>query len=59
MQTAHIITGPVNWYGLWTLYLKEVRRFLKVPAQTVVAPAATALWLTCHRMLSSGYKLKP
>jgi ABC-2 type transport system permease protein len=22
--------GAVNWLGLWTLYKKEVRRFLKV-----------------------------
>ena len=22
--------GPVNWRGAWTLFLKEVRRFLKV-----------------------------
>ena len=29
--------------GLWTLYVKEVRRFLKVPAQTVMAPMVTTL----------------
>jgi len=28
----------VNWYGLWSLYLKEVRRFTKIPAQTLIAP---------------------
>ena len=27
-----------NWRGLWTLYLREVRRFGKVAMQTVVAP---------------------
>ncbi len=31
----------VNWRGLWTLYLKEVRRFLKVFTQTVAAPVVT------------------
>jgi len=35
--------GPVNWLGLWTLYKKEVRRFMKVVFQTVLAPVATTL----------------
>ncbi len=34
---------PTNRTGLVTLYLKEVRRFLKVAAQTVVGPAITTL----------------
>ena len=33
----------LNVIGLWTLYLKEVRRFLKVPLQTVAAPLVTTL----------------
>ena len=33
----------VNWMGLKTLYLKEVRRFWKVGAQTVAGPVVTAL----------------
>jgi ABC-2 type transport system permease protein len=33
----------VNWYGLKTLYVKEVRRFFKVQLQTVWAPAITTL----------------
>jgi ABC-2 type transport system permease protein len=33
----------VNWGGLKTLYLKEVRRFFKVQTQTVWAPAITTL----------------
>jgi ABC-2 type transport system permease protein len=33
----------VNWVGLGTLYLKEVRRFMKVQLQTVWAPAITTL----------------
>jgi ABC-2 type transport system permease protein len=33
----------VNWEGLKTLYVKEVRRFFKVQLQTVWAPAVTTL----------------
>lgn len=33
----------VNWLGLRTLYLKEVRRFFKVQLQTIWAPAITTL----------------
>ncbi len=33
----------VNWVGLKTLYIKEVRRFFKVQMQTVWAPAITTL----------------
>ena len=33
----------VNWIGLKTLYMKEVRRFFKVHTQTIWAPAITIL----------------
>ncbi len=33
----------INWEGLKTLYLKEVRRFWKVGAQTIAAPVMTTL----------------
>lgn len=33
----------VNWVGLKTLYLREVRRFMKVGMQTVAAPVITTL----------------
>ena len=33
----------VNWIGLKTLYMKEVRRFFKVQTQTIWAPAITTL----------------
>jgi ABC-2 type transport system permease protein len=33
----------LNLIGLWTLYRKEVWRFLKVPGQTLAAPVVTAL----------------
>jgi len=36
------ITG-FNRVGLWSLYMKEVRRFLKVQTQTIWAPAVTTL----------------
>ena len=32
-----------SWIGCWTLYRREVRRFLAVVAQTVVGPAVTTL----------------
>ena len=33
----------LNRMGLWTLYMKEVRRFFKVQTQTIWAPAITTL----------------
>jgi ABC-2 type transport system permease protein len=37
------VLSGVNWVGLKTLYIKEVRRFFKVQMQTVWAPAITQL----------------
>jgi ABC-2 type transport system permease protein len=37
-----LIVG-INRIGLWSLYIKEVRRFLKVHTQTIWAPAVTTL----------------
>jgi ABC-2 type transport system permease protein len=37
------VLNGVNWGGLRTLYIKEVRRFFKVQTQTVWAPAITTL----------------
>ncbi len=37
-----VIQG-INRIGLWSLYMKEVRRFLKVQTQTIWAPAVTTL----------------
>jgi len=37
------IIRNVNWGGLATLYVKEVRRFFKVQLQTIWAPAVTTL----------------
>ena len=33
--------GFINWIGLWTLYRKEVLRFLIVAIQTVISPLVT------------------
>ncbi|HZZ69351.1 MAG TPA: ABC transporter permease [Phenylobacterium sp.] len=33
----------VNWEGLKTLYVREIRRFMKVGTQTLAAPVVTAL----------------
>ena len=37
------VLDGINWGGLKTLYIKEVRRFFKVQLQTVWAPALTTL----------------
>ncbi len=34
---------PANHLGMWTLFMREVRRFLRVNMQTVVTPALTAM----------------
>ena len=41
-QGQPLIRG-VNRMGMWTLYMKEVRRFFKVQTQTIWAPAITTL----------------
>ncbi|MGB9152097.1 MAG: ABC transporter permease [Alphaproteobacteria bacterium] len=35
--------GAVNWLGLWVLVDKETTRFLKVYAQTIIAPVITTI----------------
>jgi ABC-2 type transport system permease protein len=46
--------GLVNWIGLWTLYVKEVRRFAKVFGQTVMAPTVTSLLFLAIFALALG-----
>lgn len=47
----------VNWGGLKTLYIKEVRRFFKVQLQTVWAPAVTTLlYLVIFTVALGGVK---
>ena len=40
--------------GLWTLYVKEVRRFAKVATQTVIAPVVTTLLFLAIFALALG-----
>lgn len=43
--------GAMNTIGLWTLYKREVGRFLKVWMQTVLAPAvSTLLFMTVFKL---------
>ena len=52
-----VIRG-VNWGGLQTLYVKEVRRFFKVQLQTVWAPAIqTLLYLIVFTTALGGQRL--
>ncbi|HVI52567.1 MAG TPA: ABC transporter permease [Candidatus Sulfotelmatobacter sp.] len=46
--------GSVNWLGLWTLTAKEIRRFLKVYFQTIIAPMVTTLMFLAIFNLSVG-----
>lgn len=46
--------GAVNWLGLWTLYLKEVRRFMSVFTQTIAAPVVTTLLFLAVFTLALG-----
>jgi ABC-2 type transport system permease protein len=50
--------GAINWLGVWTLYLKEVRRFWKVMTQTVAAPVITTLLYLAIFALAIG-KFRP
>ena len=46
--------GRVNWIGLRTLTLREVRRFMKVYTQTLVAPLVTTLLFLAVFALALG-----
>ncbi len=46
--------SAANWYGLWTLYMREVRRFTKVYTQTILGPMATALLFLAIFALALG-----
>jgi len=47
-----------NAIGLWTLYLREVRRFMKVYTQTLMAPVVTTLLFLAVFTLALG-KFRP
>jgi len=46
--------GGHNWLGVWTLYLREVRRFTKVYTQTMLAPVVTTLLFLAVFSLAIG-----
>ncbi len=48
------IIRNVNWGGLRTLYIKEVRRFFKVQLQTIWAPAVTTLLFLAIFTVATG-----
>jgi ABC-2 type transport system permease protein len=45
----------VNWVGLHTLYMKEVRRFMTVATQTILAPMVTTLLFLAVFVLALGH----
>lgn len=46
-----------NWLGVWTLYLREVRRFTKVYTQTLLAPVITTLLFLAVFSLAIGSRV--
>jgi len=46
----------MNWYGTYTLFIREVRRFLKVYHQTLIAPVVSALIFLSIFTLAIGEK---
>ncbi len=46
--------GYVNWIGFWTLYKKEVLRFLIVAIQTIISPLVTSLLFLLVLSLAIG-----
>jgi len=46
--------GRINWIGFWTLYKKEVLRFLIVAIQTVISPLVTSLLFLLVLSLAIG-----
>ncbi|HVI88493.1 MAG TPA: ABC transporter permease [Dongiaceae bacterium] len=49
--------AAINWVGLWTLYAKEVRRFIAVGTQTVLAPMVTTLLFLAIFVLALGHRV--
>jgi ABC-2 type transport system permease protein len=47
--------STVNWVGLHTLYVKEVRRFMTVATQTILAPMVTTLLFLAVFVLALGH----
>ncbi len=51
--------GRINWLGFWTLYSKEVRRFMKVYVQTIFGPVVNSLLFLCIFALALGGRVMP
>ncbi|OEJ69227.1 ABC transporter permease [Magnetovibrio blakemorei] len=47
-------TPASNWIGLYTLYMREVRRFVKVYTQTIIGPVVTTLLFLAVFSLALG-----
>jgi ABC-2 type transport system permease protein len=47
--------STINWVGLSTLYMKEVRRFMTVATQTILAPMVTTLLFLAVFVLALGH----
>jgi ABC-2 type transport system permease protein len=45
----------INWIGFWTLYKKEVLRFLIVAIQTIISPIVTSLLFLLVLSLAIGF----
>jgi len=46
--------GHVNWLGFYTLYQKEILRFIKVAVQTIISPLVTSLLFLMVLSLAIG-----
>ena len=46
--------GYVNWLGFYTLYQKEILRFIKVAIQTIISPLVTSLLFLMVLSLAIG-----
>ena len=56
LRARHI--GLINGRGLWTLYLKEIHRFLKVWMQALAAPMITTLLFLAIFTLAFGDRVR-
>ena len=48
------VVDRANWYGTWTLYVREVWHFLKTPVRSIFAPTATSLLFLAIFTLALG-----
>ncbi len=56
-EPGEAVFRGINWVGVKTLYIKEVRRFFKVQLQTIWGPAiSTVLFLVIFVVALSGVK---